>query len=206
MPPIKIRDIQSGAQNIEVVGRVVDMNERKRVTTKFGPADLVKGTLKDETGSICINLWRHQIDQVKEGELVKIINGFTKIYNDRIELSIGKNGMIIPAEGEKDRSIFTSFIHKKSISNFLPLLIIPIIGIIGLLIVKWPKYFFTFLIAIFWYNAEKSREAFTPTLTAPGIACTIAFFIYWPKSLWILLAIIIVFFILISLRGKKKRK
>lgn len=59
MPLLKIRDIQSMMQDIEVVGRITNISEKRRVSTRFGPADVATAILSDETGSIHINLWRH---------------------------------------------------------------------------------------------------------------------------------------------------
>jgi ssDNA-binding replication factor A large subunit len=93
---VKISEIQSEMENIEVVGRVIDISEKRQVLTRYGPADIATATLKDETGSIHLNLWRQQIDSVREGKMVRIINAFTRVYNDRLELNIGQSGYIAP--------------------------------------------------------------------------------------------------------------
>lgn len=100
MPEVKIRDIQSGMSNIEVTGRITKMGERRNVQTKFGPADVVTATLEDETGSIDLSLWRQQIDMVKEGDNVKLINVFTRVFGGKTQLNIGKEGEIINIEKE----------------------------------------------------------------------------------------------------------
>ncbi len=100
MPCVKIREIQAGTRNIEVTGRIVNISERRHIQTKFGPADVATATLADETGSIHVNLWRQQIDIVSEGKIVKIINAFARLYGNRLELNIGKDGQILSiAEG-----------------------------------------------------------------------------------------------------------
>jgi len=89
-------------RNIEVIGQIVNISERRYVQTKFGPADVATATLEDETGSIHVNLWRQQIDIVSEGKIVKIINAFARLYGNRLELSIGKDGQILSiAEGQE---------------------------------------------------------------------------------------------------------
>ena len=100
MPQVKICDIQPGMRNIEVTGRIVSIGERRQVQTKFGPAEVATATLKDETGSIPLSLWRQQIDMVKEGDNVKLINAFTKVFGSKTQLNIGKEGEIINIEKE----------------------------------------------------------------------------------------------------------
>lgn len=98
MPLVKIRDIKSGMENIEVLGRVTNISKKRQVSTRYGLANVVTATLKDETGSIHLNLWRQQIDRVSEGGIVRIINAFARVYNDRLELNIGGGGRIIPVK------------------------------------------------------------------------------------------------------------
>jgi replication factor A1 len=99
MPSVKIREIQTDMRNIEVVGRIVSISERRHVQTRFGPADVATAILEDETGSIHVNLWRQQIDAVSEGRIVKMVNAFAKLYGNRLELNIGKDGQIVGTEG-----------------------------------------------------------------------------------------------------------
>jgi len=99
MSEVKIYEIQSGMRNIEVTGQIVGVSPRKRVQTRFGFADVATATLKDETGSIHINLWRDQIDFAGEGKTVRVINAFVRTYGNRLELNIGKDGQIIAIEG-----------------------------------------------------------------------------------------------------------
>lgn len=95
MAEVKICDIESGMRNIEVTGRITKIGERRTVQTKFGPADVATATLKDETGSIDLSLWRQQIDMVKEGDDVKITNAYSKVFGGKPQLNIGKDGEII---------------------------------------------------------------------------------------------------------------
>jgi len=95
MPRVKICEIQAGMRNIEVIGQIVNISERRHVQTRFGSADVATATLEDETGAIHVNLWRQQIDIVSAGKIVKIINAFARLYGNRLELNIGKDGQIL---------------------------------------------------------------------------------------------------------------
>lgn len=104
MPRVKICEIQADMRNIEVVGRIVSMSEKRHVQTRFGPADVAIAILEDETGSIHVNLWRQQIDAVSEGKIIKIVNAFAKPYHNRLELNIGKDGQIVATGGGWERA------------------------------------------------------------------------------------------------------
>lgn len=105
MVRVKIGEIVPGMRNIEVVGRIVSMGERKRVETRFGPAEVAAAILRDETGSIRLNLWRRQIDTVREGDLVMLVNAFASSFGGVVELNVGGDGRIIVLEGKGGSSV-----------------------------------------------------------------------------------------------------
>jgi len=92
---VKIADIKQDMRNLTIVGQITQVGEVQTVTTKFGPARVAAATLKDQTGSIRLNLWRDQIDRVKVGDIVRLENAFVRVFNYQNELNIGKDGKIV---------------------------------------------------------------------------------------------------------------
>ncbi len=78
----KIKDIYPGMRNVDVLGKVTQIYE----TREFKRGDNTTGKVAnflmgDETGQIKIVCWgshTEQISQLKEGTIVKVINGITK--------------------------------------------------------------------------------------------------------------------------------
>ena len=83
-----------GMRNLVVEGMILEKSASRLAETRFGSALVATAILKDETGSITLNLWRGQIDQVKEGDTIRVINAFAKSFGERTELSIGQDGRI----------------------------------------------------------------------------------------------------------------
>jgi len=82
-------------RNIELTGRITHIGDRREVETKFGPAAVAGSILEDHTGSVRLNLWRSQLDIVKEGDTIKITNAFVKTFGGQIELNVGSDGKIL---------------------------------------------------------------------------------------------------------------
>jgi len=80
--------------DIALTAKVVWTDDVREVKTKFGPARVSWAILEDETGSIRLNLWRQQIDEVRLGDTVRLVNAFVRVYRDEIELNIGSDGRI----------------------------------------------------------------------------------------------------------------
>lgn len=79
---------------ISVSGRIAYIGIKMTVETRFGEAQVARAVLEDETGRINLNLWRDQIELVREGAVVRIENGFVKTYKDQLELNVGSRGKI----------------------------------------------------------------------------------------------------------------
>jgi len=90
----KVKEIAPGMRDLVVEGRIVEKSLPRLAETRFGNAMVATAILKDETGSITLNLWRDQIDRVKEGDTIRVINAFAKSFGGRTELSIGHDGRI----------------------------------------------------------------------------------------------------------------
>jgi len=99
LPELKIGMIGPGTRGISLTARVVLKGDGREVETKFGPAAVSYAILEDETGSIRLNLWRLQIEEVKTGDTIRLTNAFVKVYGNQMELNIGSDGRIEVLEG-----------------------------------------------------------------------------------------------------------
>jgi replication factor A1 len=95
MTRVKIGSIKPEMRNLEVVGEIVDIGEKMEIETRFGPATITPAVLRDETGSIRLNLWRWQAGMVKKGDRIMLVNAFVRTFKGNMELNIGRDGKII---------------------------------------------------------------------------------------------------------------
>ena len=82
-------------EGVTVSGRITYIGIKTTVTTRFGEAPVARAVLEDDSGRITLNLWRGQIDLVKEGDVVRVENGFVQTYRDQLELNVGSRGKIV---------------------------------------------------------------------------------------------------------------
>jgi len=95
---MKISQIRPDSRGIELTGKIISIGDVRNVQTRYGPARVAQATLKDETGSIVLNLWRDQVDLVRIGDTVRIRNAFVRTFRDRMELNVGRDGSITVLE------------------------------------------------------------------------------------------------------------
>ena len=94
---MKISEIKPNTGKIEVEGEVVEKEDARDITTKFGKKlKLANATLKDvDGGTVKLTLWGEDADNVTQGMKIKIENGWASEFQGEVQLSAGKFGKII---------------------------------------------------------------------------------------------------------------
>ncbi len=72
-----------------------------KITEKQQPRSMRGETLhvcnltgEDETGSVVIALWNDDIDKVNVGNKITIKEGWARVFNNEMQVSRGKNGIL----------------------------------------------------------------------------------------------------------------
>jgi len=105
---MKISDLKPKQNNVDVEGLIKSIGEIKSFV-KFGrEIRVANAVLEDESGFIKLTLWNEDIKKFKEGDKIKITNGFVNEFMGEIQLTAGKFGKIekILIEEEKQEEYF----------------------------------------------------------------------------------------------------
>lgn len=103
LEPVKIGNISNmevEGEEIDVVGRIVNINEAKEFQREDGTTGLVRSAdLADETGMVRISFWDEKAHSSLEiGEAIRIENARIKFGLYSIDLSVGKTSRIMEPE------------------------------------------------------------------------------------------------------------
>ena len=96
---MKVSDINNNSVKVNLEAKVAQKGESREVNTRMGPTRIAEATIEDDTGSITLVLWGDQIDSIKEGQKIKIENGYVKEWNGAFQINIGKFGKLEVVEG-----------------------------------------------------------------------------------------------------------
>lgn len=88
---MKIKELQDGSKKVEVVGRVVEIDEE---ATDGAGWQRRNCRINDDSGHILLVLWDEQTQQVSLDDTVKIENGYVKAYKGTLQLQTGKWGKL----------------------------------------------------------------------------------------------------------------
>jgi len=91
---MKISELTIGQGNVEVEGTVSEIGET-RTFNKFGrDLSVANAILKDDSGSIKLTLWNDDVTRFKDGDKIRVINGYVNEFQGEKQLTSGKFGSL----------------------------------------------------------------------------------------------------------------
>ena len=101
---MKISELRSGQGNVEVEGEISELGDT-RAFNKYGrELKVANAILKDDSGAIKLTLWNDDVMRFKEGDRIKIINGYVSELQGEKQLTSGKFGRMEKIGGEASGS------------------------------------------------------------------------------------------------------
>ena len=121
---MKIKDLKPKQGNVDIIVDVIDV-ESPREFQKFGkPGKVANAIAKDETGDIKLTLWNEDIDKVKAGDKIHLVNGYVNEWQGEMQLTTGRMGKLevvgkseVDSNKESDFKIRTNFPMNKGSEN-----------------------------------------------------------------------------------------
>jgi replication factor A1 len=95
-----IADINADMDNINVIGKVLDLSEMRTFQKKDGSSGRVRNFhIGDSTGKISVSLWDTDLE-VNTGETVEVLNAYSRenAFSQQVELHLGARGAIRKSE------------------------------------------------------------------------------------------------------------
>jgi replication factor A1 len=91
---MEIKDLQPRQGKVELTATLSDKGDVRTIEKPNFSGRVCNAKLTDATGTVKITLWNDQVDQVNNGDTVKISNGYVSEYQGEMQLSTGKFGQL----------------------------------------------------------------------------------------------------------------
>jgi hypothetical protein len=92
---LRIGDLKSGMNRINLKARVLEIPKPRSVITRFGEfAKVTNASIADETGIIQLSLWNKQIDAVSVGDLIRVENARVVAFRGERQLRVSRGGQL----------------------------------------------------------------------------------------------------------------
>lgn len=90
---MKASEIKPGMRSIDLELKVIDKADTHSfVSEKGGRGRVATAICEDDSGRIKVSLWNEDIDLVKEGDQIRIKNGYSRLFKDEVHVSAGRYG------------------------------------------------------------------------------------------------------------------
>ena len=98
---LKVKDLSANLKSFEITGRILDLGEKSirpqngitpQEGVQEGSSKLYTGILADDTGSVSFSSWKELPGSI--GDVISIRNAYTRIWQNRIRLSIGEHSLV----------------------------------------------------------------------------------------------------------------
>ncbi|MEN2974307.1 MAG: hypothetical protein ABDH32_01865 [Candidatus Caldarchaeales archaeon] len=102
---VKVGDLTPRSRGVNLIAKIVSKTPERVVRSQYDQTEhrLSELLIADETGAISLILWDEKVDQVNEGDVVKIVNGFIKLFRGRMQLNLGRFGTIETSSQKLDQ-------------------------------------------------------------------------------------------------------
>ena len=89
---MKISELKTGQGNVEVEGEIKDIGDT-RAFNKYGrELKVANAMLFDDSGAVKLTLWNDDVTRFKNGDKIKIVNGYVSEFQGEKQLTSGKFG------------------------------------------------------------------------------------------------------------------
>ncbi|MBI4153211.1 hypothetical protein HY497_01690 [Candidatus Woesearchaeota archaeon] len=100
---LKVADLKAGMRNVDVLGKLTRKFELRHFESARGPGKVASFVFGDETGVTRVVLWNDQadkLDELHEGDVLRISSGYARDNNGRLELHLNdRSGVEVNPEG-----------------------------------------------------------------------------------------------------------
>ena len=90
---ISINNLKSGLSQLKINAEVVEIENIMELETKHGNKTLTLVNIKDDTGSVLLELWDNVVPEkrIRRGITLELKNAYTKVFNGEIRLGLQKH-------------------------------------------------------------------------------------------------------------------
>lgn len=93
---MNVAELKPNMRSVDLTVKVVRIEGEREVTSRRDGKThrLVEVLVGDETGTVVLSLWDGRADGVREGDVLRIKNGYTTVVRGHLRLSVGRYGSV----------------------------------------------------------------------------------------------------------------
>jgi len=103
---MKVEELTPRSRSINMTVKVISTNPVREVTSRRGGSShrVTEALVADETGAVLLTLWDDTIDEVSDGDIYDVKNGYVNLFRGSMRLNTGRFGSLTPSEEAIDET------------------------------------------------------------------------------------------------------
>jgi replication factor A1 len=97
---MKVEELTPRSRSINMTVKVISINPVREVTSRRDGSShqVTEALVADETGAVLLTLWDDTIEEVSEGDIYDVRNGYVNLFRGSMRLNTGRFGSLTPSE------------------------------------------------------------------------------------------------------------
>lgn len=96
----KIKGLKPKQSDVNVEAVVKEVSPAREFQKYGKPGRVANSIIEDDSGQIVLTLWNEDVDKFKEGDKIKVVNGFVNEWRGDLQLTSGRAGKLEKVDGE----------------------------------------------------------------------------------------------------------
>ena len=96
----KIKSLKPKQSDVNVEAVVKEVSPAREFQKYGKPGRVANSIIEDDSGQIVLTLWNEDVDKFKEGDKIKVVNGFVNEWRGDLQLTSGRAGKLEKVDGE----------------------------------------------------------------------------------------------------------
>ncbi len=90
----KISELKTGQGNVEIEATITEIGEIRNFNKYGRELRVADALIRDDSGTMKLTLWNNDATRFKEGDKIKVSNGYVREFQGEKQLTSGKFGTI----------------------------------------------------------------------------------------------------------------
>ena len=90
----KIKDLTAKQTDVNIQGTIKEISPAREFQKYGKPGRVANSIIEDDSGQIVLTLWNEDVDNIKVGDNIKVINGFVNEWRGDLQLTAGRKGSL----------------------------------------------------------------------------------------------------------------
>ena len=99
----KLKSLKPKQSDVNVEGVIKEVSPAREFQKYGKPGRVANSIIEDDSGQMVLTLWNEDVDKFKEGDKIRVVNGYVNEWRGDLQLTAGRAGSLEKIDGEETK-------------------------------------------------------------------------------------------------------